>query len=100
MHTGTGRIIELIFENEQRLARIACPQNLIPSAGQYLQAGDDSDDPLPVSLFYTESAAEGFIAAPPLHETWSVGQELFLRGPLGRGFTVPTSARRIADDRL
>jgi len=96
MHTGTGRIVELIFENEQHLARIACPQSLIPSAGQYVQTGDVSNDPLPVSLFYTESAAEGFIAAPPLRESWAVGQEIFLRGPLGRGFAVPTSARKIA----
>ena len=96
MNTGTGRIIELLFENGQRLARIACSQNLIPSAGQYLQAGDASNEPLPVSLFYTDSTPDGFITAPPLRESWNVGQELFLRGPLGRGFAVPTSARKIA----
>jgi len=96
MHTGIGRIVEMLFEHGQRLARITCPQALVPSAGQYLVAGDDSSDPLPVSLFSTDSATDGFIAAPPLRDLWNVGQELSLRGPVGRGFEVPMSSRQIA----
>src|SRR5215204_6152840 len=96
MHTGKGQVIETLLEDGQRLARIACPANLIPSAGQYLLAGDASDSPLPVPLFYTDSAPEGFLVAPPIPESWMPGLHVSLRGPLGRGFAIPLSARRIA----
>ena len=96
MHTGKGQIIETMLEDGQCLARLACPANLIPTAGQYLLASDASDSPLPVSLFYTDSASEGFLAAPPIPETWMPGLVVSLRGPLGRGFAIPASARRIA----
>ncbi len=104
MHTGIGQVIETILEDGQRLARIACPANLVPSAGQYLLASDASDSPLSVPLFYTDSAPEGsalahghhFLAAPPIPKSWMPGLQVSLRGPLGRGFTLPLSARRIA----
>jgi len=96
MHTGKGQILETLLEDGQRLARIACPANLIPSPGQYLLASDASDSPLPVHLYYTDSAPESFLAAPPIPDTWTPGLHLSLRGPLGRGFTVPIAARKIA----
>lgn len=96
MHTGKGQVLETILEDGQRLARISCPTNLIPSAGQYLLASDASDSPLPVPLYYTDSAPEGFISAPPVPEHWMPGRQLSLRGPLGRGFAIPVSARKIA----
>jgi hypothetical protein len=96
MHTGKGQVLETILKDGQRLARIACPANLIPSAGQYLLASDASDSPLPVPLYYTDSAPEGFLAAPPIPDSWMPGLSISLRGPVGRGFTLPVSARRIA----
>ncbi len=97
MRAGKGRIVELILEDGQRLALIACPPTLIPAAGQYLLVGDDdSDSPLPVPLFYTDSAPDSFLAAPPIPDSWNPGQELALRGPLGRGFDLPSSARKVA----
>jgi len=96
MHTGKGQVIETILEDGQRLARISCPTNLIPSAGQYLLASDASDSPLPVPLYYTDSVPEGFIAAPPIPEAWMPGMQISLRGPLGRGFALPAFARKIA----
>jgi dihydroorotate dehydrogenase electron transfer subunit len=103
MHTGNGQVVELILEDGLQLVRLACPSNLIPSPGQYLLAGAGSDSPLPVSLFYTDSAPQGgsmapwqhFIAAAHPSNAWIPGRELFLRGPLGRGFTVPSSCRKI-----
>src|SRR5689334_13420495 len=95
MHTGQGRVVETILENGQRLARISCPANLIPSAGQYLLANDASDSPLPVPLFYTDSAPESFLAAPLIPDTWMPGLDISLRGPLGHGFAIPISARKI-----
>jgi dihydroorotate dehydrogenase electron transfer subunit len=96
MHNGKGRIVEMLLEDELHLARIACPASLIPAPGQYLLASDASDSPLPVPLFHTESASESFTALLSASASWNPGQELFLRGPLGRGFDLPTSARKIA----
>ena len=95
MHTEKGAIVELILEDGQSFARISCPPALTPSAGQYVLASDASDSPLPVPLFYTDSASEGFICAPPVPESWKPGQDVYLRGPMGRGFTLPFAARKI-----
>lgn len=99
MQTGPGQIVELILEDGDRLVRIACPPNLVPAPGQYLLVGEAShasDSLLPVPVYYTDSAADGFIAAPLTAESWSPGQELHLRGPLGRGFDLSASARKVA----
>jgi len=96
MHAGKGQVVELILRDALRHARISCPANLIPSPGQYLLSSNESDSPLPVPIFYTDFSAQGFIAAAPLPDSWIPGQEIYLRGPLGRGFELPNSARRVA----
>ncbi len=93
MHTGTGRIVELILTDGCRYARVSCPENLIPAPGQYLLESDGLDSILPVPIFYTDSAPGGFISTAS--EKWTPGEMLYLRGPLGRGFSLPTSARRV-----
>jgi dihydroorotate dehydrogenase electron transfer subunit len=95
MHTGKGRVVEMILDNGFHHARLTCAENLIPSPGQYLLVSDDSRLPLPVPIFYTDSALGGFIAAAPIPDSWSPGREIYLRGPLGRGFKLPSLARRI-----
>jgi hypothetical protein len=103
MSTGKGQVLELILEDGYHLARVACAPNLIPSPGQYLLAGVGSDailslskcSPLPVPLFYTDSNLQGFIAAPPIPDSWNPGLVLHLRGPFGRGFALPLSARKV-----
>jgi dihydroorotate dehydrogenase electron transfer subunit len=95
MHTGKGQVLELILEDGSRYVRLACPSQLTPAPGQYLLAGDSSDSLLPVPLFYTDSAPYGFIAADPGGTFWNPGTELSLRGPLGHGFSLPASARRV-----
>ena len=95
MHTGTGQVLELILEDGYRYVRVSCPPNLVPAPGQYLLASDGSDAALPVPLFYTDSAPQGFVAAPPPAAGWSPGNLLHLRGPLGRGFSLPLAARRV-----
>lgn len=95
MQTGKGRVLELLFEDGCRQVRIGCPPGLIPAPGQYLLAGDGSDSPLPVPLFHTDFAPQGFLAAAPIPDRWNPGMELHLRGPLGRGFSLPLSARRV-----
>ena len=95
MHTGKGQVVELILKDTLRHARIACPANLVPTPGQYLLSSDESDSPLPVPIFYTDSSPQGFIAAAPVPDSWIPGQEIYLRGPLGRGFGLPNTARRV-----
>jgi NAD(P)H-flavin reductase len=102
MHTGKGSIVELTMEEGCLYVRLACPENLIPAPGQYLLASDVSDtilstakySPLPVPIFYTDSAPAGFIATSAEH--WKPGDVIHLRGPLGRGFSLPSSARKVA----
>ena len=85
----------MILWDGLRHARIDCPANLVPAPGQYLLANDASDLTLPVPIFYTDSAPKGFIAAPPLPDSWNPGHEIYLRGPLGRGFVLPPATRRV-----
>jgi dihydroorotate dehydrogenase electron transfer subunit len=94
MHIGTGSITELTLQDGCHYARVSCPENLVPAPGQYLLASDASDSPLPVPIFYTDSAPGGFIALAA--SGWKPGDELYLRGPLGRGFAIPPSARKVA----
>ena len=95
MHTAKGQVVELILEDGELGLRLACPAALVPSAGQYLLAGDGSISPLPVSLMYTRSAPQGFIAAASGPVPWGPGTELHVRGPLGRGFSMRPSARKV-----
>jgi hypothetical protein len=93
----SARILERFLDVRRAAARIACASTLIPAPGQYLLAHDPaSDDPLAVPVFSAGIVPEGFLAAPPLPRTWSPGMTLSLRGPLGRGFALPASTRRVA----
>ena len=95
MHTANGQVLELILEDGSRYVRVTCPPNVIPAPGQYLLASDGSSSPLPVPLFYTNSAPQGFVAAAHATAPWSPGMALRLRGPLGRAFSLPLAARRV-----
>ncbi len=102
MHTGIGIITETYLDGS---ARMDCPANLMPSSGQYLLAhADASDAPLPVPLFLYDSAPQGFRFAPPYPASWTIGTKLNLRGPLGHGYSLTPSARKVAlmavDDHL
>lgn len=78
-------------------ARIACDQALIPSPGRYVLAHETGSAAILASaLFLAGSCPGGFVAAAPIPLEWRPGSELNMRGPLGRGFTVPPQARRVA----
>lgn len=94
MHTGMGQLTQMYLGGS---AQLDCPSNLIPAPGQYLLAHDGgSDSPLAVPVYFYDSAPHGFCFALPESSSWSPGTKLFLRGPLGHGFQLPTSARKIA----
>lgn len=97
MQRGQGRLTQ-IFLGRDAAGQIACPPTLVPAPGQFLLATSDPDPaaPLPVPVFLAGAAAGGFFAAPPLPEAWLPGAPLSLRGPLGKGFSLPRTARRVA----
>ena len=97
MHTAKG-CIEEIYLDDRRAARLSCPAALIPAPGQYLMASSSADKQATLSqpLFSAGTSPNGFFVAPPLPAHWLPGAELKLRGPLGHGFTLPNSARKVA----
>ncbi|MCS6994396.1 MAG: hypothetical protein N2117_05055 [Anaerolineales bacterium] len=97
MRIGSGQIDETFMQDE-RAARILCDPTLVPAPGQYLLAHAPSETtrPLAVPVFRAGSHSRGFYAAAPLPVAWTAGTILTLRGPLGRGFHLPRTARRVA----
>ena len=94
MKIGQGKVEEILLDGS---ARIQCSPDLIPSPGQYLLAHKTaSDSPLPVSLFVMESTPNGFRSAPPTSKDWHPGDSLIFRGPIGHGFNISASAKKIA----
>jgi hypothetical protein len=97
MAQGTGTLTEIRLEAEGLSGRITCPPGLRPAPGQYLTAASsDPAEPLVVPLFPTGVQDDELCIAPPLPPHWTVGMRLSLRGPLGTGFRLPPSARRVA----
>jgi Iron-sulfur cluster binding domain of dihydroorotate dehydrogenase B len=97
MRVGTGELIELYLENGLTGGRLLCPQNLIPSPGEYLLAhAPASSAPLSVPVFCADPVPGGFLVAPPIPQTWRPGTILSLRGPLGHGFSLPASVSHVA----
>ncbi len=100
---GNGTVAELVLLDRLPTVRIVCPKGIIPAPGQYLMAyAEGSDAPLATILFRARAmAAPGqpdigsFVAAPPTPAHWLPGTCLRMRGPLGHGFMLPTTARRI-----
>jgi len=88
--------------------RIDCPPGLRPAPGQYLlayAAAAGGGEALPTALFSARLpgiARGGAVAAgvlelaPPLPPTWTAGTRLNVHGPLGHGFSLPATARRVA----
>jgi NAD(P)H-flavin reductase len=94
MHTGTGQLTQMYLDGS---AQLDCPANMIPAPGQYLLAHHGaSESPLAVPVYFYDSAPKGFRFASPYASTWTLGTRLALRGPLGHGFNLPATARKIA----
>lgn len=92
-----GKVFERFLDERLAVARIVCAAAFIPAPGQYLLAhAPASDDPLAIPVFSAGLSADGFLAASPLPAAWTAGTSIHLRGPRGRGFTLPAAARRVA----
>ena len=96
MHTAKG-CIEEIYLDGSSAARLSCPPALIPAPGQYVLASTDMDPHATIAqpLFSAGACPNGFFAAPPFPAHWLPGAILNLRGPLGHGFTLPATARKV-----
>ena len=94
MKIGEGQLFEIYLDAS---IRITCPPELIPAPGQYILAhASGSDSPLAVPVFFSDSAPNGFRSAPMMNSAWNPGTRLNLRGPLGRGFSIPLFTRKVA----
>jgi hypothetical protein len=92
-----GTIAELILMDGQPAARILCSPRMIPAPGQYLLAhAEQSDAALAAVVFGAHAVPDGFICAPAIPDSWRPGTLLHMRGPLGHGFDLPSTARRLA----
>lgn len=101
MNQYVGRILEFrLGAGGRRLPLIGCPPGAVPSPGRYTlaYAAEDPASQLAEALFKAEAAEGGFLAVSqdPLPPAWTLGAELRLRGPLGRGFELPTGMRNLA----
>jgi len=94
MKTAQGKLEEIYLDGS---ARITCPPELTPAPGQYLLAHvRGSDAPLAVPLFSSLILPKsGFRTAPIIPASWHPGDILSLRGPIGHGFVLPASARKV-----
>ena len=102
-----GRVKEVRFESGGRAAWIECPRAACPDPGRYVlaYAPADADQFLALALFSGQAAGDpatgsqpgegGFLAAPPVPDSWGPGTALELRGPCGRGFQLPGEIRRL-----
>ncbi len=99
MRSFEAVLTELRFDaGERPVGWITCPAKAIPSPGQYVLAWsrDDYLAPLATPLFPMRVDETGFLSATPLPRSWEPGALLEIRGPLGRGFQIPTGTSRLA----
>lgn len=106
MNHYTAHLSALLLERYQNAAaRLQLPRAALPRPGQYLQAHNpaDAETALATQLFassHEPPAGDGETAelaiAGPLPANWQPGARLRLRGPLGRGFSLPENTRHLA----
>jgi hypothetical protein len=97
MHQAIAQLTEIDL-NGKITGRIRCSPQLIPAPGQYLLAlaDQDADAPLATPLFQAGLCLGGFTLANPLPAHWQPGLQLNVRGPFGKGFQIPPTARFVA----
>lgn len=92
----SAQVKEIISDaSGQFCALVACPPQAVPPPGCYTLASSP-DAVIGTPLFLMQEHREGFTAAPPVPADWEPGTRLALRGPLGKGFSLPANTRRLA----
>jgi NAD(P)H-flavin reductase len=96
MSSSQGRILELFNTGAGIAALAALERPIISQPGQYLRVRTSIESAvLPVTAFPLDSGGELLRILPVSDQNWIVGQEVTLHGPMGRGFILPASARRV-----
>ena len=96
MRVHISEITEIQLDNSGKLAAwISCPPEAVPAPGQYL-ISIDGESISPIPLFLGKRGDNGFLTAPPVPPDWTPGTRLQMRGPLGKGFQIQTSAQKLA----
>lgn len=95
---GQIRELRLLEGADGPAAWITCPPAAIPAPGRYVMVWrtGEEESPLAAPLFAAQIGEGGFLASPPVPAGWMPGDRLSLRGPLGWGFELPASVRRLA----
>lgn len=76
---------------------IECPDGLYFDVGQYfLASSTEILEAAPLVLFPIAKEDRKLKISLPFPDQWLTGMPLMIRGPLGKGFTLPVAARRIA----
>ncbi len=98
MVEATLELLDLRLEGEGLVGgRVIPPPRFGMKPGQYLMAqASRLAETLPTPLYPSAIRDEEIVLAPPLPPAWLPGIELNVRGPLGKGFHLPPSARRVA----
>ena len=97
-----ARITEIQLDLQGHTAVwIHCPETALPASGQYCLAEEPGDPQavLPTALMMGEVRRGEFLALPlagSLPASWTPGASLYLRSPLGKGFSLPASLGRLA----
>jgi len=99
METFQGQVQTIMLDEKgDRIAWLHCPAKAIPAPGRYLLAWRslDVDAPLAIPIFASAYDKAGFLAVATGPLAWEPGDILQLRGPLGRGFTIPANIHKLA----
>ena len=98
MKRTPGKVIQLKQSGQQVLCRVKFEDSLSCQPGQYLQCRSAvlEQSCLSESLFPIRLEDSEFEALLPDHVGWHVGTEITVRGGLGNGFNLPSTARRIS----
>ena len=89
-------LAELRLEGGLLAGRIHLPVPVQISAGQYFMAASGRPDEALAAIVFPAGNMDGWLdLAPPLPSSWIVGMPLHLRGPLGRGFQLPSLVQRV-----
>jgi hypothetical protein len=94
-----ARVESISLDPSGRLtAWITCPVPAIPEPGRFslATAPAEGDAALPVALFSGAVSESGFVAVGELPFSWVPGISIRIRGPMGQGFRLPETVRRLA----
>lgn len=90
-------ISEIQFEETGLSARIEKPDRLDYKPGQYFMAYVPAlEEITAVPLFIQKDEGTSLLTVPGIRSVWQAGTMLSMRGPLGNGFTLPSSQSKIA----